>query len=762
MGFSGKKKAQRLPRWIKGLTVGVVTGLTGAALGLSFLGLSFERNVGLPWLFGIRGALEPPPELVVVAIDARTGEHLGLPSLTREWPRSIHGKLVDALVERGASAIAFDVHFAKAKSDEDDLAFAESVKRADRVVLFEKLTGRRAPVSDQTGRHVGSVWVEELVPPIPALAESAKGLGPFPLPKVSATVYQSWIFKDSVGDAPTLPAVALQLSALEYLPEWLQLLEQAGATGLAELPAAAEALTGAESLRHLMRTFRGIFVNDPDLGKRVVDILNRQERTVFSERVNDLLKGLLYLYSGDSVRYLNFYGPPGTIRTIPYHAVIKGEDPNLTEEDLNFTNKIVFVGFSDLYDPGQPDRFYTVFTNDDGVDLSGVEIAATSLGNILSGSSLGVPDLWTTLFVLFGFGLVMGLVVYLFPALIGVPISIAMAACYAVAVQWVFNGQDIWLPMAIPLLVQYPMALFMGLLAQYLLERRRGQHITEAISYYLPENVARDLSVNALDPSDANKVTFSTCLATDMSGFSTIAEKLTPGELAEFLNDYFDALAEPLRAYHVDVTEFRADAIMCAWTGDPSDVDVRRQPILASLDALEAIARFKQRHKMLEGQLRIGLEVGTVYVGHAGGGGHFVYSIVGDPANTASRIEGLNKQIGTQILAAETVVDGIDDLLLRRVGSFQFVGKTEGLPIVEILSRFSIASSEQKRLCEQFSQALDLFQKGEWEKASERFEATQTEFPNDGPSGFYLALCRQYLDGAAAPEDPAVIKLTKK
>ena len=98
--------------------------------------------------------------------------------------------------------------------------------------------------------------------------------------------------------------------------------------------------------------------------------------------------------------------------------------------------------------------------------------------------------------------------------------------------------------------------------------------------------------------------------------------------------------------------------------------------MLAATECVDAITPFK-KHNNLVTNLRIGLECGTVYVGHAGDGGHFVFSIVGDCANTASRIESRNKHLGTQLLSTETVVAELDYLLVRSLGRFQFVGKSE-------------------------------------------------------------------------------------
>jgi len=247
-----------------------------------------------------------------------------------------------------------------------------------------------------------------------------------------------------------------------------------------------------------------------------------------------------------------------------------------------------------------------------------------------------------------------------------------------------------------------------------------------------------------------------------MQGFSSIAEQMRPGELSVFLNDYFDTLAKPLSDHDVTVTEFRADAIMCAWSGDESDPEIRRKPILASLQAVDAIEDFKARHDAFEASLRIGLETGEVYVGHSGGGGHFVYSIVGDCANTASRIEGLNKHVGSQILATASAIDGIDGLLLRPIGQFVFVGKTEVLPIFEILSLTSEATRQQAELCERFASGIELFLGSDWKTASKTFKSILKTFPHDGPSRFYATQCQQRLRADSLPETPWVINMSQK
>jgi adenylate cyclase len=156
------------------------------------------------------------------------------------------------------------------------------------------------------------------------------------------------------------------------------------------------------------------------------------------------------------------------------------------------------------------------------------------------------------------------------------------------------------------------------------------------------------------------------------------------------------------------------------------------------------------------------METGEVYVGHSGGGGHFGYSIVGDCANTASRIEGLNKYVGTQILATESLIEGIDILLTRPIGQFVFVGKTEPLSIIEILNLSNEASGWQSELCECFAEGFNLFMRADWEMAAEKFKSILESFAHDGPSRFYLSQCQQRIEVAPSSANPFVIHMETK
>ena len=208
--------------------------------------------------------------------------------------------------------------------------------------------------------------------------------------------------------------------------------------------------------------------------------------------------------------------------------------------------------------------------------------------------------------------------------------------------------------------------------------------------------------------------------------------------------------------------EFRADMIMCAFIGSARSPAACRRGMDAAIDVSEIIDRFAREHGSLHFNPRVGLQDGDMYVGHTGGGGRFLYSIVGDTANTAARLESLNKHLGTHILAAETVVQDSDGLLLRPLGSFRLRGKTDPTSVFEILGRKDSAKAEQLDLCSQFTEGLAVFQRKEWSRAASLFESIAKSFVNDGPSGFYLACSQRYAAEPPIYDGPAVIEMDEK
>ena len=133
---------------------------------------------------------------------------------------------------------------------------------------------------------------------------------------------------------------------------------------------------------------------------------------------------------------------------------------------------------------------------------------------------------------------------------------------------------------------------------------------------------------------------------------------------------------------------------------------------------------------------------------------------LGDVGNTVSSIEGLNKRLSTRILASEAAVGDLDRLLLRRVGSFILPGKSDPLAISEVRGLQESTVESDRELSEQFAAALREFQNHRWSEAAKRYESILLTHPKDGPSRFYLQLCRKYYkDEPPSGDDPSVIRI---
>jgi len=199
------------------LLVGLLTGVLG--LSLVPIASQFEEDIGLDFLFTLRGDREVPSDVIIVTMDRVSARNLNLPSDPRKWPRSLHARLVETLAKQGAAVIAFDVLFDEASILDHDSLFADAIKNARNVVLCERVEKESISLTDKEGVHTGHLHTVKLVPPIPLLAQSAVAIAPFVLPKVPVKVSQYWRFKRGAGDKPTLPVVVFQIFALGGWPK---------------------------------------------------------------------------------------------------------------------------------------------------------------------------------------------------------------------------------------------------------------------------------------------------------------------------------------------------------------------------------------------------------------------------------------------------------------------------------------------------------------------------------------------------------------
>lgn len=688
----------------KGAILGLAAGLVGAGLWVTPFGAWLEEELGLSWLFQLRGARPAPAEVAVVSIERDSSDWLGVPNRPERWPRVLHARLIDRLAAAGVSTIAFDIHFGRDREPEGDAALAAAMAAAGNVVLFEYVHKEVRPLPGADGGVQGTVTVEQAVPPIPLLAEAAAGLAPFALPKVPVRVSQIWLFKPESGDAPTLPAVALALHR----------------------HAAQRALEAAAGLEPAGRV-------DQRVRALRVALQRAPQGSLRPQAARDA--ALHALYAGPRSRYLNFYGPPRSIPSVPYHRVIEGDLQALAA----LRGKAVFVGFAEDRQPEQKDGFYTVFSQDDtGLDIAGVEIAATAFANLLDGSALRPLSGAGAVALLLGWGLLLGLVLrQLGPALIVVAATL-LGLLYLWLALRLFAGQALWMPLALALLVQLPLAALGALAWGFREAHEERLRIRQAFGFHLPPAVVEDIA-HRFDPAASSEHVYGICLASDAEAYTPLAERLQPAALREHMNAYYQALFGPVRRAGGVVADVVGDAMVTIWAAGAPESALRERALRAALAVLDAADVFDaSHHERLP--TRLGLHCGELVLGHVGALDHFEYRAIGDIVNTATRLESLCKRLQVRAVASAQMLEGVGGLVTRELGSFVLAGKTQPLVVHELCR----AAGPDPAGRSAFAAALAAFRAGEFAAARERFAAARAVLGDDGPSRFYLELCTRF------------------
>jgi adenylate cyclase len=228
------------------------------------------------------------------------------------------------------------------------------------------------------------------------------------------------------------------------------------------------------------------------------------------------------------------------------------------------------------------------------------------------------------------------------------------------------------------------------------------------------------------------------------------------------MHKYFDAIFEPVKKHGGRVVHLAGDSILAIWKAAQAEAGLRRQACLAALDVAKAVHRFNGSFEHLTLPTRIGVHSGQIFLGNIGAGDHYEYGPTGDTVNTTSRMDGLNKYLGTEILASADLVDQIGGILTREVGAFKLKGKAQPVVIHELLSQTEESNEKQKKAVGIFAEALAAFRRQSWDEAAEKFYHAIENSETDGPARFYLKLCEQYKQNPPQGAWDGVIPLDEK
>ena len=239
-----------------------------------------------------------------------------------------------------------------------------------------------------------------------------------------------------------------------------------------------------------------------------------------------------------------------------------------------------------------------------------------------------------------------------------------------------------------------------------------------------------------------------TVFFSDLAGFTNASEALTPTGTVRMLNQYFSLMAKPIRAQQGVVDKFIGDSVMAYW--GPPFTSMADHATYACHAALDQLARIPELQAMLpeilgirknlpQLQVRMGIATGDVTIGNIGSEDTKSYTVIGDTVNLASRLEGTNKQYGTQILInEETRRLAGDTIEAREIDAIRVVGKVDPVRVFELVGRKGEITPQQDELRNRYERGLALYREARWEEAKVAFESCLAVAPDDGPARLLL------------------------
>jgi adenylate cyclase len=656
-------------------------------------------------------------EIVIIDIDGRSESELGR---FQQWPRTYYPRIINFLNQGGAAAIGLDIIFVRDSRDpEADAAFVEATRAAGNVfnaLYFEEedsLNWRYRMYTEPEGfrwERFAYLFPEEIT--------------------------RHFRQEERIGN------------------EFIELLNASHALGHVNFEGDVD---GVVRKIHLFSNF-----NDhsyPALAfKMFLDLVGvdsmefnlGEDITLYSE--GEKIQQIPI--DGQGNMLINYVGGFKTFRYISFYDVLEQRLPA-----EYFQNKIVLVGTSL---PGLFDLRSAPFNP----NFPGVEIHANILYTLLSGRFVIHMDAGTTLLMLALIGAVIGLIIVFLPPLWSIIVIVVAGAAHMLIAYSVFLDSNLWIPIVTPVITLI-ITFATVYLYKYITEERGKKFIKDTFSYFVTQSVVEELLANPDKIKLGGEKKECTVFFSDVAGFTTIAEQLTPEALVRLLNDYLTEMTNIVFKYDGMLDKYEGDAIMAVFGAPISHPDHAYKACAAALEMQEQLVKLRELWgKQGRPQLhaRCGINSGQMVVGNMGSEDRFDYTVMGDAVNLGARLEPANKQYRTKIMIGEQTRKLAGDLIIvRGLDLLRVKGKTEPVKVYELLG------TKEKGIPDKKQQVLDIFNKGfenylaqNWETARDYFQQALKIDPMDGPSITYVRRCEQFKENPPGKDWDGVFTLLTK
>ena len=583
---------------------------------------TFEAKA-LDLLLWARGRIKSP-EIVLVHIDDQAFRNL---EEKQPLPRSYLASLIEVLARSGAKVIAMDIELKVKTNPREDALLIKAIQGASENGLTKVVpVFVIRPEKEDDGRllYSRSAFFSPDLKPVAGFANAP--IDPDGFVRQLPVAVRG-------ADGKVLPSLALAVLA-RYAGYDNARLE--------------ETLNRGENVSLLL----------PEWDKFAGGL--RREPTPLSFQLDDIWK-------------INFAGAQGSFTAIPSDPVAflaKQDFP--VAADNPFRGKIVLIGatFGDSRD---------FFPTPQGL-MSGVEIHANIIHTILSRSQILPAHRLLALLLSLLFALAMSLLLSLFR-----PITVTILGLIAIPLALIplsylaFARLGLWVDFVTPLL-----AIRLGGLFGDLLERK---HIRKSLGQYVDRQVA-DQIVRQEESLGGQKLKVSVFF-TDIRNYTTLCEGSPPEKVVGILNELFEMMTKVISSHHGMINDFIGDAVMAVFGAPKNNPRHAQDAVETALEVQEGLARLNENWQSRGYQpirIGVGIHTGEVVAGIVGSEGRKKFTFTGDTVNTASRVEGLNKDFSTGILITRETLESVDGKFnVRACGQAKVKGRDRPVEVFEVL-----------------------------------------------------------------------------
>jgi adenylate cyclase len=355
----------------------------------------------------------------------------------------------------------------------------------------------------------------------------------------------------------------------------------------------------------------------------------------------------------------------------------------------------------------------------------GVEIHANLIAGIIDHAVKQLPEytLGAEVLLLLLFGLVMLLVTPALSPLLGTALTAGLLVVMVGFNLVVWSFGNFVLPIASGVLMLLTMFL-LNMSYGYFVETRGKRQLTGLFGHYVPPELVDEMAKRPDAYSLEAESREMTVLFSDVRGFTTISEGLTPKDLADLMNEFLTPMTRVIHERRGTIDKYMGDAIMAFWGAPLEDGEHARHALQAGLEMLSKVAEINKAFVAKgwpEIRIGVGINSGVMSVGNMGSEFRMAYTVLGDAVNLGSRLEGLTKGYSVSLIVSETTKEAVPEYAYREIDRVRVKGKDKPITIFEPLCARDDLDARWKDELKLYREALRMYRAQEWDMAEMNF-----------------------------------------